>query len=145
MATGVMDRLPPYIDLDDVRQVKALARIEAEAAGLDPERAALAAAIRYVGQERGHRRRFAPASILFPRDGPGAGSSRLRWAEGARAVVRRRAPRKMRPAGRANFPRAQAILVLWIAGFSAERIAGLFGLSRFRVCRILDKMRAMVA
>lgn len=138
--------IPEWIDLDEVDQVKAMARLEAEATGFDPDVAAQRAASAFISEERLFRKRNVVASSFSSRpDQKSFHDGTLSWMAEADKVKSIR-PAKIRTDGqRKRFLRNQAILALSIAGFSHRQLASVFDLPHSRISANIDEMRGLVA
>lgn len=125
----------PPIDPEELAQVQALARLEAERDGLDPEAAARKAADDFRRAERTVAAAEMPASVRFRRPGrDGVDLSGLGWLEEAGRVV---ASPGRHHARRRNADRDRIILIAALAGMSRHAIARGIGTSRGNVNRIL--------
>lgn len=117
----------PWLDPEEAEQIVALARLEAEAAGFDPEAAADEAREEYKRSVWGRFRREKTRSSLD-------------WVAEASRPVRTRPARKLTRGQRKKFLRDQVILAATIAGFSRRQLAEVFDLPHSRISAIVKAM-----
>ena len=118
------------IEAEDLEQEAALARLEAQRTGFDPEVAAADAVGEWASRELAHAYRCRPQSIA------------LHWLPEARKVVGLKPARARTPGQRRKAFRNQLILVGSLAGFSQRELATAFSLPHSRICAILSEMKA---